>query len=74
MVSKTKYPCRKVSETKCVRLKKCMYARGTQRQFCRKTGAKSCKGKTVQQCSTLSKCLFTKGNLKYCRNRTVKKR
>ena len=66
--------CRKLSESKCRSKKQCMFAKGSMRRFCRKTGAKSCKGKTVQECSKLSKCLFTKGNSKYCRRKTVKKR
>lgn len=72
----TQSTCRKVERKSCVRKSKCMYANGSQRKYCRKTGKHTCRGKLHSECVRLKKkCLFTKGKRTYCRKRrTYKKR
>lgn len=66
--------CIKRKSTNCRKMKACFFAKGSMRKFCRKTGRKTCKGKSQMECAVLPKCLFTKGRSMYCRRRTQKKR
>lgn len=65
--------CRKVSQSPCERMSKCLYVNKT-RKYCRKNGPKTCRGKSKSVCGTLPKCQYTKGSVRYCRKLTRKSR
>lgn len=67
--------CVKKTKSNCRNNKSCMYANGSKRKFCRKSGKTTCRGKPSQICNTLKKCMYINGQkLKYCkRKNTLKK-
>lgn len=66
--------CVKVKRAKCLHTPKCIYANGKTRKYCRKSGKKTCRGKSMKRCKNLAKCLYTKGSRRYCKKRRTMKK